>query len=236
MSPSWRQGIDQSQHSLHNIDQSHVSTDVAKEATESNPGSVNALDNIDNEATVTKEETVSDSHESLSCHENLVNNCKELFLKLFSDLVESKIVSNPRSEWKKIIVTRQGADSKQQGLETLLDQVLNSSSDIGNSCESETNHQRVGLREQSEVMKDAFSLACNCILDLSSMPKYHNSAGNNQSEHKPVLTNHFAEESPQSDGVDSEMPDWLLALLLCCTVQSKSLTSIQVMTNQLYWY
>lgn len=189
-----------------------TSTDVAKEATESNPGSVNALDNIDNEATVTKEETVSDSHESLSCHENLVNNCKELFLKLFSDLVESKIVSNPRSEWKKIIVTRQGADSKQQGLETLLDQVLNSSSDIGNSCESETNHQRVGLREQSEVMKDAFSLACNCILDLSSMPKYHNSA----------------EESPQSDGVDSELPDWLLALLLCSTVQSQSLTSIQL--------
>ena len=63
-------------------------------------------------------------------------------------------------------------------------QVLNSSSDIGNSCESETNHQRVGLREQSEVMKDAFSLACNCILDLSSMPKYHNSAGSDQSEHK----------------------------------------------------
>ena len=113
-----------------------------------------------------------------------------------------------------MIVNSQGTDAKQQGLESLLNQVLNSSNEIGNSRESEQSNQKVCLREQSEKLSDAYSLACNCILDLSSMPKYHN----NQEETDKIAVS----------GEDNILPELLLALLLCSDVQSPSLSTIQL--------
>ena len=102
---------------------------------------------------------------------------------------------------------------KERGLENLLSQVLNSDDVVGKKTVKNQRNKKVCLNDQSEKFSDAFSHACNCILELSSMPKY-----NNQEESENIV----------SDSLDDDLPDWLQGLLLCSTVSTSSLTSIQL--------
>eukprot|EP00092_Neocalanus_flemingeri_P000320 GFUD01000342.1.p1 GENE.GFUD01000342.1~~GFUD01000342.1.p1 ORF type:complete len:1526 (+),score=540.23 GFUD01000342.1:2184-6761(+) len=60
----------------------------------------------------------------------------------------------------------------------------------------------VTLRKESSDFCEAFSAACSCLLELSSMPKYNTDS---------------CEELLDGGSVE-QLPDWLLGLLICCVL------------------
>ena len=194
--------------------------DVAKEATESNPGSPVNIPQHNGDKSDTKDVSVTehsnDNSLSLSTHETLVRDCKELFLNLFSDLIDKRIIENNKLDWKTLAENRNKHLTNYKGLESLLHQVLRSNELINQNPDECQSTNKVLLKPESEKFSNAFSLACNCILELSSMPKYNNS-DNNQIN---------SEEC-------SELPGWLYALLLCCTASSRSPPASSLSSSQL---
>ena len=76
--------------------------DVAREATESLPGSPFHV-TLKEEAEVENDEksrSMSDNS-SVSSHETLVNVCKTLFLNMFCDFIHLRIIENPKEDWAK---------------------------------------------------------------------------------------------------------------------------------------
>ena len=194
--------------------------DVAKEATESNPGSPVNIPQHNGDKSDTKDVSVTehsnDNSLSLSTHETLVRDCKELFLNLFSDLIDKRIIENNKLDWKTLAENRNKHLTNYKGLESLLHQVLRSNELINQNPDECQSTNKVLLKPESEKFSNAFSLACNCILELSSMPKYNNS-DNNQIN---------SEEC-------SELPGWLYGLLLCCTASSRSPPASSLSATQL---
>ena len=186
--------------------------DVAREATESLPGSPFHV-TLKEEAEVENDEksrSMSDNS-SVSSHETLVNVCKTLFLNMFCDFIHLRIIENPKEDWAKMVINEESLESEYQGLENLLNQVLDSSMVISSNRDKCQVGQQVILKSESEKFSDAFSLACHCILELSSMPKYNSGEDSQQ---------------PDSEERAEELPAWLLGLLLCCTVPPSAAASI----------
>ena len=60
-------------------------------------------------------------------HEFLVLVCKELFTKLLDILVETRVLSNPTSEWERLVKSEDIPKDRMNGLAELLDQVIKGS-------------------------------------------------------------------------------------------------------------
>ena len=170
-----------------------------------------------------REQISDDSRASVTSHELLVSDCKEMFLSMFCKLVEVRILETPVSCWDKLVISDRCPEADSQGLERLLHQVLSSNEVTpsgGDQCQHSVN---VESKSESEQFTEAFSLACNCILELSSMPKY-----NNQSEAR-ILTIDQSEAKSSSEA-GSSLPSWLSGLLLCTTLRTKaaSISPIQL--------
>lgn len=69
---------------------------------------------------------------------------------------------------------------------------------------------KVLLKSESEKLSNAFSLACNCILELSSMPKYN-----------------ISDNQISSDNNASELPDWLFSHVKCMNLHSLVFNSFE---------
>ena len=96
-------------------------------------------------------------------HESLVLVCKELFTKLFGLLAETRVLSNPKSEWERLVKSGNIPKDRMDGLPELLDQVIKGSEATDGK-----------LRSEATDYCDAFSVACSCLVELSSMTKDNN--------------------------------------------------------------
>ena len=187
-----------------------LETDLAREATESQPGSpVYIPRKVEAEADSSQvtEEDDKEDRASVTSHELLVSDCKEKFLEMFSKLVEVRIIQNPVKSWEKLIISDVNPESESKGLEKLLNQVLTSnrvSIENGDKCQPSDN---VMSKSESEKFTDAFTLACQCILELSSMPKYNNG---------DLLTPSVTDAA--------SLPSWLCGLLIVSTMRSQTAT------------
>jgi hypothetical protein len=191
--------------------------DVAREVTESNPGSPLNNPTVDANANTTdckvaggEKQVVKDETQ----HEALVQVCKDIFTKLFSLLVEAKVLNIPKVDWEAIVIS----DVKKERMESLaelLDKVMKGR-EARDSLEprEEKVSPAVGLRGKASEFCESFSEACSCLVELSSMPKYN-------------PTNH--EEQGDARG---ELPDWLQGLVICCMVpphkHSTTTTTVQL--------
>ena len=186
-------------------------TEVAKEATESSPGSPVYIPLPENNENSKQENNQSISKQSEdeafspNVHEILVSECKTLFLKFFSEIVKTRIIQSPETLWKNMIFnSNDSVTSDNDGLlEELLLKVLQieeSNVNVQNSKCSDTDNI-VQLNKDSSEFGEAFGLACNCILELSSMPKYCNGDNN---------------QNPGAQSSVSTFPNWLSAIILSC--------------------
>ena len=101
--------------------------------------------------------------------------CKELFTKLFGLLVETRVLSNPKSEWERLVKSENIPKDRMDGLAELLDQVIKGS-EARECFENKlvTKSTDGKLRSEATDYCDAFSVACSCLVKLSSMTKYNN--------------------------------------------------------------
>ena len=189
-----------------------LETDLAREATESQPGSpVYIPRKVETETDSVKiniDDDGKDDRASVTSHELLVSDCKEMFLEMFCKLIEVRIIQNPVDSWEKLVISDKNTESESKGLEKLLNQVLTCSEVIivnGDKCQPSDN---VMSKSESEKFTDAFTLACHCILELSSMPKYNNGEANTL----------YAAEAVSS------LPSWLCGLLIVSTLRSHTAT------------
>ena len=187
-----------------------LDADLAREATESQPGSPvyipRKVETDSNSGQVKNDEDGKDERASVTSHELLVSDCKVMFLEMFCKLVEVRIIENPVNSWEKLVISEKNPESESKGLEKLLNQVLTSnqvSMVNGDKCQPSDN---VMSKSDSEKFTDAFSLACQCILELSSMPKYNNGDSN----------------SPPVTEAVSSLPSWLCGLLIVSTLRSQT--------------
>ena len=183
--------------------------DVAREATESNPGSPVYLPPRETESSLDG----GDSERQNLSHDSLVSGCKEMYLTMFTRLVELKILLTPRADWRGLVVHSKVTEPRDVGLHNLLHQVMECDRVGGVGVEDRPQPRNVTLRPTASQYSEAFSLACTLILELSSLPKYK---GHTEEEEGEV----------EVEVVDA-VPCWLGGLLLCC-VSSRELSPVQL--------
>ena len=77
--------------------------------------------------------------------------------------------------------------------------------------------KKIELREDVGHMEEAFSALCNGLVELSSMPKYHQEEDLEEETH------------PEGQLVNEDgLPMWLLGLLVCCKLEERDEASIRI--------
>jgi len=191
--------------------------DIAREVTESNPGSpLNhpIVDANDNKTACKMTEINNVGKEDETHHEALVQVCKELFTKLFSEMVETKVLNIPVEDWRGLVISDISKE-KMEGLAELLDKVIQGSEDRNShaaNCQTKTTCIR--LQSNASEFSEAFSEACSCLVELSSMPKYNTSC----------------DDQEESTGTE-DLPDWLQGLVICCMVPPYKDSSTTIMVQ-----
>ena len=190
-------------------------TDIAREATESNPGSPGYVQPSETEDS----EDCGGGERRRDSHDSLVSGCKDLYLGLFSRLVELRILDNPRAEWRGLVRNSKVEEPRTESLENLLNQVMDSQPAARVAASQGAQQRQVRLHPDSAKYSEAFSLACSLILELSSLPKYRSSSED------PVME--AVEDVEEEVEEVEDVPCWLAGLLLC-SISSTELSPVQL--------